>query len=70
MLLKFFISILLLLTLFSPSYSLLKYPPYDTYDTLLEQYNIFFQKNVKTTQKTQLLIYGLLQMTPHMLVIL
>ena len=51
MLLKFFISILLLLTLFSPSYSSLKYPPYDTYDTLLEQYNIFFSKECSNYTK-------------------
>ena len=51
MLLKFFISILFLLTLFSPSYSSLKYPPYDTYDTLLEPYNIFFSKECSNYTK-------------------
>ena len=51
MLLKFFISILFLLTLFSPCSSSLKYPPYDTYDTLLEPYNIFFSKECSNYTK-------------------
>ena len=55
MLLNFYLPFLLLLILFplstSKIFSSYKYPPYDTYDTLLEPHNIYFSKQCSNYSK-------------------